>query len=337
MQTRARKVIGLAAVAALGLAASCQKPYHQETEHYYIVAANITLPYWQDAIAGFMDAARTLGVKADFEGPEAYSPDDELAAFQKAVNMNPSGILISPARPEKFTDAINDAVAKGIPVICVDSDAPESKRLMFVGTDNYSAGVESGNRLAKVLKGEGNVVVITIPGQHNLDERMRGVTDTLKKFPKIKITQTLDDKGDPRNANDQISSLLAKKEKLDGILCLEASGGPGAAEALHRMNLAGKITIVAMDKNPETLDYIQQGVITATIAQKPYTMSFYGLKFLDDLHHNIVHEFKDWRTAPASPLPTNVDTGTAVIDPSDLAAFRAAESSHPAVMGGGGQ
>jgi ribose transport system substrate-binding protein len=337
MQARAGKLMGLATVLCLVFSASCQKPYHAETEHYYFVAANINLPYWQEANAGFMDAARTLGVKADFSGPESYSPDAELAAFQKAVSKNPSGILIAPTRPELFTDAINAAVEQGIPVICIDSDVPESKRVTFIGTDNYNAGVESGTRMAQVIHGEGSIVVITIPGQHNLDERMRGVTDALKKFPKIKISQTLDDKGDPRLANDQISALLAHKDKVDAILCLEASGGPGAAEALHRIELTGKIPIVAMDKNPETLDYIQKGVITATIAQKPYTMSFYGLKFLDDLHHNVVHEFKDWRTAPASPLPTYVDTGTAVIDSSNLAAFRAAEATHPAPMGGGGQ
>lgn len=333
MRKRARIGAGLAAVLSLTFATSCQKPYHQETEHYYFVAANVTLPYWQEAAAGFNDAARTLGVKADFTGPETYSPDDELAAFQKAVDANPAGILIAPTLGNKFNDAINAAIQKGIPVICIDSDAPDSKRLMFVGTDNYNAGVESGTRLASVLHGEGSVVVITTPGQHNLDQRMSGVTDTLKRFPKIKITHTLDDKGDPRSANDQISALLAKKEKIDAILCLEASGGPGSASALHRVEL--KIPIVAMDKDPETLDYIEKGAVAATIAQKPYTMSFYGLKFLDDLHHNIVHEFKDWQTAPVSPLPTFVDTGTAVIDSSNLAAFRAAQTTHRTTPGGG--
>ena len=56
-------------------------------------------------------------------------------------------------------------------------------------------------------------------------------------------------------------------------------------------------------------------------------MSYYGLKFLDDLHHNIVHEFRDWRNAPASPLPTRVDTGTAWVDKSNVDAFRAAEAN----------
>jgi len=311
----------------LGTLISCQKAFHQENERYIFVAANITLPYWQEAKAGFMDAAHQLGVKAEFTGPDSYSPQEELEAFQKAVEKQPAGILVSPARPDIFKDAIDKAIKAGIPVICVDSDAPESRRILFVGTDNYLAGLESGKRLASLLHGQGRVVLITIPGQQNLDERVRGVEDALKKYSNLKIIERLDDRGDPRSANDQISVLLDKKEKIDGIVCVEASGGPGAAEALHRLNLDGKIPIVAMDKSPETLDFLSQGAITATVAQKPYTMSFYGVKFLDDLHHNIVHEFNDWRTAPASPLPTRVDTGTAVIDSTNLAAFRAAEVS----------
>jgi ribose transport system substrate-binding protein len=152
------------------------------------------------------------------------------------------------------------------------------------------------------------------------------VNEIFQRYPKIKIFRTIDDKGDPRLANDAISELLEAGQKLDGILALEASGGPGAAEALHRLDRKGQAVIIAMDRNPETLDWIERGYIAATIAQKAYTMSFYGLRFLDDLHHNVVHEFKDWRTAPTSPLPTRVDTGTAVINSENFAAFRAAEA-----------
>ncbi len=329
MKQRTSKLVYPAILLASMILISCQKPFHQENERYVFVAANISLPYWQEAQAGFKDGARALGVKADFTGPDSYSPDEELDALQKAVAKRPAGILISPARPDLFKAAIDAAVQNGIPVICADSDAPESRRILFVGTDNHQAGIESAKRMASLLHGRGLLVVITIPGQHNLEERLRGVNETLKLYPGIKVIQTLDDKGDPRIANDQISAMLEAKQRIDGILCLEASGGPGAAEALHRLSMVGKITIVAMDKNPETLDWISQDVISATIAQKPYTMSFYGVKFLDDLHHNIVHEFKDWRTAPGSPLPARVDTGTAVVDRSNLAAFLAAQAARP--------
>jgi ribose transport system substrate-binding protein len=321
-------LLGVFAIA--GVLASCgPEPYHQQDERYIFVASNVKLPYWEEAEAGLRDASKALGVKAELMGPETFAPDQELDAFQKAVAQKPAGILISAARPEIFKAAIDSAVLQGIPVICVDADAPDSRRVMFVGTDNLRAGMESGKRMADILKGQGRVVIVSIPGQLNLEERVKGVNEALKKYPGIKIVQTLDDKGDPRSANDQISSLLGGKEKIDGIICLEASGGSGAAEALHRLDQTGKVAIVAFDKDPETLEFIQNGAINATIAQKPYVMTYYGLKFVDDLHHNAVHEFKDWRTAPAAPMPTFVDTGTAIVDKNNLTTFREALAAHP--------
>jgi ribose transport system substrate-binding protein len=328
MKSRLRLSGQIALLIAVALASSCRKPYHQETERYIFVAANINLPYWQEARAGFMDAAHTMGVKAEFTGPTSYAPDEELAAFRQAMAERPSGILVAPTRADVLQPAIDEAIQAGIPVICADSDAPGSRRILFIGTDNYQAGLESGKQMAELLHGKGRIVLITIPGQLNLDERVRGVKDALGKYPDIKIVQTLDDRGDPRSANDQISAMLSKDEKFDGILCVEASGGPGAGEVLHRLSLEGKIVIVAMDKTPETLQFISEGTIQATITQKPYTMAFYGLRFLDDLHHNVVHQFKDWRTAPVSPLPARVDTGTAVINSKNLAEFQAADVTH---------
>jgi ribose transport system substrate-binding protein len=319
----------LPAILLAGLLTSCQQPYHQPEERYVFVAFNTNLPYWQEAEAGLTDAAKQLGVKAELTGPAAFSPNDELKAFQQAVAQNASGILLSASNPELFKAPISAAIQQGIPVICVDADSPESKRILFVGTDNFRAGQESGKRMGELLGGKGTVVIITIPGQFNLEERLRGANEALKKFPGIKIVKTIDDKGDPRNAYDGISALLQGKDKLGGILCLEASGGAGAADALHRVDLTGKVPIVAFDNDPETLDWIQRGAITATVVQKPYVMGYYGLKFVDDLHHNAVHEFKDWRTAPAAPMPAWVDTGTAIVDKNNLAAFREALAAHP--------
>ncbi|HXN51024.1 MAG TPA: substrate-binding domain-containing protein [Candidatus Acidoferrum sp.] len=319
-------------VFATAALAGCQESYHEKEERYVLIAANINLPYWQEAGAGLRDVAKEmgLGVKAEMDGPASYSPKEEVDAFQKAVSSHPAGILVSVANPEIFQAPIAAAIASGIPVICLDSDAPDSKRVMFIGTDNFRAGQESGKRIADILKGHGDIVIVTIPGQLNLEERVRGVNDALKKYPGIKIVQTIDDKGDSAKAYDAVNALLsAKKQKIDGIICLEASGGAGAAGALHRVDMTGKIAIVSFDKDPETLDWVNRGGISATVVQKPYVMAYYGVKFLDDLHHNAVHEFKDWRNAPASPLPAWVDTGTAIVDKSNLAAFREALTAHP--------
>jgi len=164
------------------LIASCAKPYHEETERYVFVATNINLPYWKEAEAGFLDAARTLGVKGELTGPTTYDPHGEVGFFRKIVDQNPAGICLSAARPEIFQADIDKAVAAGIPVICVDADVPDSKRLVYIGTDNVKAGRESLRRMAALIPGKGNIVVISIPGQHNVDDRVAGVADALKIF-----------------------------------------------------------------------------------------------------------------------------------------------------------
>ena len=276
-----------------------------ETSTTFLLLSNINLPYWKEAQAGFLDSAKSLGVSAELVGPTTYAPNPELQAFRQAVEQHPAGICLSAARPEIFQADIDNAIAQGIPVICVDSDVPNSKRLMYIGTDNFKAGREGVRRMAPLVESKGNIAVITIEGQRNLDDRVAGVADGLSNFPALKLTKVLDDKGDAKTASDLVADLIQKKENIVGIICLEATGGSGAAEAVHRFNLEGKLPIVAFDSDPSTLDWIDKGAIAVTITQKPYVMSYYGLKLLDDLHHNAVHQFKDWHNAPGTPMPTH--------------------------------
>lgn len=329
MRRHSATLVYVLILSVAALVGSCAKPYHEENERYVFVATNINLPYWKEAEAGFLEAAKALGVKAELMGPPGYQPNAELGVFRQVIEQNPAGICLSAGRPQIFQAEIDKAVAQGIPVICVDADVPGSKRILYIGTDNVKAGRESLKRMAALLSDKGSIAVLTIPGQQNLDDRVAGVADALKNYPAIKLAKIIDDKGDARSAYDQVSELLQKKERMNGIICLEATGGAGAADALHRLNMEGKLPIVAFDSDPETLDWIDRGTITATITQKPYVMSYYGLKFLDDLHHNAVHQYKDWRTALAAPMPTFVDTGTVAVDKSNLKAYREAMAAHP--------
>jgi ribose transport system substrate-binding protein len=327
MRNASKALVFLTVVFATMLV-SCSPAAHNG-ERYVFIATNINIPYWQDAKAGFMDSAKRLGgAKAEFIGPSRYAPDEELKDFQDAVASKPNGILISPAQPDTIKSAIDDAVTAGIPVICADSDAPGSHRVLFIGTDNYLAGQQSGNTIARLLHGRGGLVVVKITGQNNQEERARGVRDAINKYPAMTVAIEVNDSGDAQQAGDAVANMIRNGGHPDGIVCLEASCGPGVAKALDQLGMANRIPIVAMDANPETLDRIAQGHIVASIAQKPYTMGYYGLQYLDDLHHNRVHEFPDWRTAPASPLPSVVDTGTAVVDSGNIQAYLSA-TGHP--------
>jgi ribose transport system substrate-binding protein len=309
---------------------NCQR--HEADEKYYLVSTNLQIPYWQTAAAGFMQSAQQLKVRVEVLGPDTFDPKAEQQAFQKAVQGKATGILISAADPTVLNDDINRAIAAGIPVITIDSDAPTSKRLFFIGTNNYEAGKTGGQRLATELKGKGNVVVFTIPEQANLAERLRGYRDALESHPQIKILRVVDIKGDPRIAFDTATQILGKeKDKVDAFVCLEALAGKEVATVLSNNDVKNKV-VLAMDTDPDTLEWIQRGVIVATIAQKPYTMSFVGLHMLDDLYHNKLNTLDaDWAKNSFAPIPAFVDTGSALIDKSNVDAFNQAKKS---VIGG---
>jgi len=225
-------------------------------------------------------------------------------------------------------DSIDKAVAAGIPVITIDSDAPASKRLFFIGTNNYQAGFTGGQRLAQELKGRGNVVVFSMPEQINLQDRLRGYRDALDRTPGIKITRVVDIQGDPRIAFDTTTQIIGKeKDKVDAFVCLEAQSGKEVAGVLSSYHVAGKI-VVAMDTDQETLESIQKGAIAATIAQKPYTMALVGLQMLDNLYHHKPSVMDgDWSKDSFAPIPSFVDTGSALIDRSNVDSFLQAKKS----------
>jgi ribose transport system substrate-binding protein len=217
---------------------------------------------------------------------------------------------------------IDAAIQAGIPVLTLDSDAPNSKRLLFVGTDNYHAGALGGELATKLLNGKGNVVIFTMPAQSNLNERLQGYKSVFDSHPGIKIMQTIDIQGDPTKAFDGAKELIDKKEKVDAFICLEAIACPEVGEVVSRQNMGGKITIIAMDTDQRTISLIQKGVISATIAQKPFTMGYFGVKMVAELHsHPPSPLSQNYAQDFYSPLPTFVDTGAFIVDKDSVGSF----------------
>src|ERR1700758_3377397 len=218
---------GLAFVLAFPLAlcvmTGCQR--HSYSETYYLISNNLALPYWQTAVAGFQRAAALYGVKAVVAGPNNYDAQAELEALQKAEAAKPNGILISVADVGTLQPEIDKAIGAGIPVITIDSDAPNSHRLFFIGTNNRQAGHLGGQRVVDKLGGKGNVVFFTMPGQPNLDERLSGYEEIFASHPGIKTVEIFNIKGDSGNAFDATQRYVAQTgaNKIDAFICLEAS------------------------------------------------------------------------------------------------------------------
>jgi len=305
--------------AILLLLNSCAGSAHAPDERYILVADNTKIAYWQSAAQGLAHAAAEMKVRQDVQGPDGHDPQGEHDAFKRAVAMKPSGILVSATDASILTPDINAALDQNIPVITIDADAPESKRLFFVGTDNYSAGLIGGHMTAKLLNGKGNVVIFTMPGQSNLKDRLQGYQSAFADHTDVKVMQVVDMNGNSDLAFDSAKKMIDSKAKVDAFVCLEAIACPAVADVVNRANMAGKIVVVAMDTDPLTIDWINKGVISATIAQKSYTMAYYGTKLLDDLHHHPPSPLAgEWNKNIFSPVPTFVDTGTFVVDKTNV-------------------
>jgi len=328
---RVRKLSSVFGLAFLSMGLLSCASAHDSGEYYVFVAANLQVPYWQTAGAGFAKAAAQFKVRTDYLGPNTYDPQAERDALDKAVQQKATGILLGATDPALLKDSIDKAISAGVPVVTMDSDAPASQRLFFIGTNNYQVGVTGGQRLAQELKGKGNVVVFTMPDQHNLQDRLRGYRDALERTG-IKITRVVDIQGDPRIAFDTTTQIIGKeKDQVDAFVCLEAQSGKEVAGVLDSYKIMGKV-VMAMDTDLETLQWIQRGGIAATIAQKPYTMAFVGMQMLDNLyHHKPSSLLTDWSKDSFAPIPSFVDTGSALIDKSNVESFL--QAAHSATGG----
>jgi len=176
-----------------------------------------------------------------------------------------------------------------------------------------------GRRVIEKLGGKGNVVFFTISGQPNTEERLKGYKDVFATRPDIKIVDVVDVKTDPQIAFDKTQQYLALTgpKKIDAFVCLESASGKSVADAVKRVG--GGRELVAFDVNQDTLDGIKAGTIDATIAQKPYTMGYIGLKGLDEVFHAPPRQLnKDYSADAFAPYPVFVDTGTSLVDTSNV-------------------
>jgi ribose transport system substrate-binding protein len=266
-------------------------------------------------LSGLKHAAAELKVRAEMDGPENFDPKAEYEAFQRAVRRKPSGILVWAVDPDLITPAIDAAEAQGIPVITVNADAPNSKRLTFVGTDNYKAGNLAGRLLSEQLKGEGDVVVFQTSAPANAKLRLAGLRDAFLDHPRIKVTKVVDMKSEPTAVFDTAKQMLDSKVPVSAFVCTSATAGPEVGEVVNREHLAGKVAVIAMDADPRTLDLIKKGVVSAAVAQRPFTMAYVGVMILDDFHHHPPNPLNaGWAQNPLAPSPVFVDTGTFIID-----------------------
>jgi ribose transport system substrate-binding protein len=276
-----------------------------------VIPKGTTHDYWKSVEAGAQAAGKDLGVQIQWKGPLLENDRaQQIEIVEQFVSSNVSGIVLAPLDDTALLKPVQSAMAKGIPVVIIDSalkGTPGKDFVSFVATNNHKGGVLGGERLAQLLGNKGKVVLLRYDvGSASTTEREAGFLEVMKKNPGIKILV------DNRYAGPTVGEaktaamdLVDKIRQADGIFCPNESSTMGMLLALRQNNLAGKVKFVGFDTTPPLVDALKSGEINALVAQNPVKMGYDGVKIMVDKLHG-------------KSVPAAEDTGVKLIDSSNL-------------------
>jgi ribose transport system substrate-binding protein len=262
-------------------------PAGARTIRIAMIAKSSTNPVFLSARTGAETTARELSVKIGVPIEIAWlTPPQEDGQIQaqriaQAVNEGASAILVSCSDAGKVTGAIDDAVARGVPVMTFDSDAPQSKRFSFYGVDDRRLGQDVMVELTKQLDGKGRVAILAgNQNAPNLRRRVDAVKAEAARHPGIQIVGTFYHIETPQDAASEVIRVNNAYPDIRGWAMV---GG----WALYTKTLLTdldprKVKIVAVDALAPELPYVEKGLTPVLIAQAPYLWGQVGVTTVID-------------------------------------------------------
>ena len=268
---------------------------------------------WNVVADGARDAAKEYGVDLKIVGPpEGYSETTlMLSQIETAIDQRYDGVLCHPYIPDTFNPVINRAREAGVHVVCIADDAPNSRRDAIILTDDVAAARAAAETVLAALDGRPAKVGIlsSTPGVPSLDVRIDAFREMIEQAPGTEII------GVEYGYSDYMQNIAKVQAQLTAhpeINVLYGTGGDhptSHAKVVKEMGKAGQIVIVGFDDLRETLDYIREGVVYATICQNQYRWGYDGVKHLAHL-------------ARGGEVPEFTDPGFVVITRDNLDSYR---------------
>jgi ABC-type sugar transport system substrate-binding protein len=277
---------------------------------YVFLPKGLDNPYWDECRKGMEAEMAKLGVKAEFLGPAVSDATKQVEIFESVIARKPAAIAVSPNDPSTVTASIKKAMDLGIPVITWDADAPDSARILYIGTDNVAAGRTAGEEMAKAISMKGKVAIINgALTALNAQQRVQGFKEAIAKYPDIEIVADEPTEDSPDKALSITEQLLQAHPDLAGLYGVTGVGVPGAAGAVKQANKCGTVHVGGFDVVPQGIEFMKAGCVDFLVSQRPYGMTVQALDIMVDLSNG------------KKPTSTNIDTGVEVVYPNTLDEF----------------
>jgi ribose transport system substrate-binding protein len=236
--------------------------------------------YWTIARKGCEKADQELtDVEVEFRIPANGAADEQKRIVDDLLAKGIDGMALSPIDPANQTQMIN-AAAKQTVVITQDSDAPNSDRLCYIGTDNKAAGRQAGQLIKEALPGGGKIMVfVGKTDAQNARERFDGIKEVLAGS-NVQILDVRTDDNDRVRAKANAADALVKYPDLAGLVGLWAYNGPAILSAVKDANKVGQVKIVCFDEEDDTLKGVKENSIYATVVQQPYEFGYQAINVI---------------------------------------------------------
>jgi ribose transport system substrate-binding protein len=241
--------------------------------------------FWTIAKRGCEKADQELeDVDVEFKIPGEGTAAEQKRIIDDLLAKGVDGIAISPVDPANQLQMIND-LAKQALVFTQDSDAPQSNRACYVGTDNRAAGRQAGDLLKETLPNGGKIMVFVGKSDaQNARERFDGLKEAISGS-KIEILDLRTDDTDLVRAKANVADTLVKYPDIAGLVGLWEYNGPAIFNAVKDAGKIGQIKIVCFDEADETLAGIKSGGIYATVVQQPFEFGYQSIQLMSKVLH----------------------------------------------------
>ena len=229
---------------------------------------------------GVEDAAGELGANVSIQGPEEFDPSQQIPILNAIIAERPDALLIAPTDTQALIAPMQQAKDAGITIIEVDTVVEqEDISVSKIATDNLEGGRTAARALAELIDEQGSVLVVNVnPGISTTDQRQQGFEEEIENYPDIEYLGTEFSNNEPARAASIVSATLAAEPDLAGIFGTNLFSAEGAATGLRNAGAQEQVSIVGFDAGPAQVAQLEEDLVQALVAQKPYDIGYQGVE-----------------------------------------------------------
>lgn len=251
-------------------ATETEQVYGADTMRISAVLPHNDYGYWTFVADGMRDADKVLPVDVKIHLPDLnYNVALMTELIEQEIAAQVDALIVQGIENPEYIEALEKARAQGICVVLVDTDLSLFQADLYVGTDNYAAGLEMGKRLVEVTKGKANVAVLSGSEEYpNLEERLRGIRDVVADHPQVQILRVEYDQYDAMTVMEKYYLILRENPEIDTLIAIEGTGG----QTLGQMADTAFEHVLVFDDTDESINGLKNGVFDGIVGQQNYEM-----------------------------------------------------------------